>query len=121
MRNRTKRLAAWVAILAIALQAIFAGLAGGLAIAASFDPAATICHGDASNSGMDRQTPSLLHDCCSDCILCSTLSAATPPDSFMPFVPSAWLPAAFIPFSAVAPTSLHGLAIYLARGPPRGA
>jgi hypothetical protein len=119
MQNRAKRLAAWVAIFAIALQAIFAGLVGGQALAASFDPAATICHGDASNSGMDRQIPSAQHGCCSDCILCNTLSATAPPDSFTQFVPPQQHATVFIAFSTLALTPVHGLALRPARGPPR--
>jgi hypothetical protein len=124
MQDRAKALAAWVAIVAIALQAVFGGLAGGPAIAAAFDPMAVICHGDgdggAPDSGADRQPPATQHDCCTDCILGSTLSVATPPDAFIAFAPSPRRTAAFIPFSAVEPTPLGGLAIHFARGPPRG-
>lgn len=119
MQDRAKALAAWVAIVALALQAVFGGLAGGAAIAAQFDPAAIICHSGTSDSDADRRTPATQHDCCTDCILCGTLSAANAPDSFVAFVPSPLQAAAFIPFSAVEPTPLGGLAIHFARGPPR--
>lgn len=122
MTGRTKkRLAAWVAILAVALQAVFGGVAATAAAAATFDPATIICHGDASDSGTDRQAPALRHDCCTDCILCSTLSAAPPPDSFVAFAPSRGPVRTFIPFSAVEPRPIRGLAIHLARGPPHRA
>jgi hypothetical protein len=118
MRERAKPLMAWVAIFAISLQAVFGGAA---AIAAPFDPSTIICHGNASDSGTERQTPApAAHDCCSQCILCSTLSAAAAPDSFVLFVPSRPQTAAFIPFSAIEPTPLGGLAIHFARGPPHG-
>lgn len=120
MRDRTKRLTAWAAIFAIALQVVFAGFAGAPASAASLDPATIICHSDASDGGADRQTPSPQHNCCTQCVLCTTLSVATAPGTFVLFVPSRQQAAAFIPFPAVEPTPFDGLAIHLARGPPRG-
>jgi hypothetical protein len=109
-----------VAILAIALQAIFAGFAGGPAIAAPLDPATIICHSDPAENDADRQTPSAQHDCCTQCVLCSTLSVATAPCTFVLFVPSRQQTAAFIPFSAVEPTPIGGLTTHPPRGPPRG-
>jgi hypothetical protein len=119
MQDRVKPLAALVAIFAITLQAVFAGLAGGSAIGAPLDPATIICHSDASDSGTDRQTPATQHDCCSQCVLSNTPSVGTAPDDFIAFVPSRQRTAIFIPFSAVEPTPLGGLALHPARGPPR--
>jgi hypothetical protein len=121
MQDRTRWLAAWVAIFAIALQAMFAGLAAVPAIAAPFDPATIICHSDPSGGGdTDHQVPAAQHDCCSNCILSSTLAAAATPESFALFVPPQSQAASFVPFSAVELTPLDGLAVHLARGPPRG-
>jgi hypothetical protein len=123
MQDRAKALAVWVAIVTIALQAVFGGLAGGPAIAAALDPMTIICHGDGSapDGSTGRHAPATQHDCCTDCILCSSLSAAMPPNRLVAFAPSPLQTAAFIPFSAVEPTPLGGLAIHFARGPPRSA
>jgi len=119
MRDAAKCLTGWAAILAVALQAVFGG-AATQAIAAPLDPTAIICHSGASDSDADRQSPATSHDCCTQCVLCSPLSAATAPDSFVAFVPSQRQVAAFIPFSAVPPSPFSALAIHPARGPPRG-
>lgn len=111
---------AWVAILAIALQTVFAGFAGSLAMAAPFDPAAIICHGSGSDPSSDGQSPLAEHDCCSHCVLCSKLPVGPGTDSFRLFVPPRQTATALVPFSAIEPPVLTALASNSARGPPRG-
>jgi hypothetical protein len=119
MQDRAKRLAAWVAILAIALQAIFAGFGGGPAIAAPLDPATIICHAAPSDDAPTQPAPAGHDDCCSQCILCSVTIFAleTPAIVTAPGLPrrSAQLPS---PRSSFAPPPHGEAGGNFARGPP---
>jgi hypothetical protein len=119
MQDRTRRLAAWVAIVAIALQAIFAGFGGGPAVAAPLDPATIICHAAPSDGTPAQPAPASHDDCCSQCILCSvTISALEAPAVVAALeLPrqSAPLPS---PRSSFAPPPYGEAGSNLARGPP---
>jgi hypothetical protein len=118
VQDRAKRLAAWVAIFAIALQTVFAGFGGGPAIAAPFDPATIICHSAPPDGGPTQPPPATHDDCCSHCILCSSLSMASLPAIDTAQMPPRIIAAKLSPFSAVALFSRDPSGPNLPRGPP---
>lgn len=107
---------AWIAIVTIALQALFPTFAGPYP-SASLDP--TICHSDAPSSDRQSAPPEAGHDCCKQCILSGSVPVATTPATPTLLVLSP------TPGNALAWVASHPLPPHyspganLARGPPR--
>ena len=121
MPVRARRLTAWVAILAIALQAVLAGFAAwSPAAAATIDPTIVICHSVPPGAGGDQQAPSpTTHDnCCSHCILCGSLAAVDLPTVSSVYIPPRLTALRLVPLSAVEPFSRTTSGPNLPRGPP---
>jgi hypothetical protein len=121
MPARARRLTAWIAILAITLQAVLVGFAAWApAAAATIDPAAVICHSvpPGADGGQQAPSPTAHDNCCSQCILCGSLSAIDLPVVSAAYTPPRLTPVKFRPFSAVEPFA-HGVSgPNLPRGPP---
>jgi hypothetical protein len=121
MPVRTRRLTAWVAILAIALQAVLAGFAAwSPAAAATIDPATVICHSvpPGGDSGPQAPSPAAHDDCCSQCILCGSLAAVDLPAIGAVYTPPRLTAVQFVPFAAVEPFAHGASGPNLPRGPP---
>jgi len=123
MQARLKALTGWIAIIAIALQAIWAGLAdASTATAAPFDPAAIICHSDPGTDA-DRQAPAPVTPAkrCTHCVLCNTLVVGIEPDRPAALIPLRLSHATFVPCSSHGRIQLREFGINLPRAPPCGA
>jgi hypothetical protein len=72
-----RHIAAWIAILTIAVQALLPGFARPFP-AAVLDT--SICHSDASAADNQGSPAAPQHDCCDQCILSSSVPIATAPD-----------------------------------------
>jgi hypothetical protein len=120
MPVRARRLTAWLAILAIALQAVLAGFAAwSPAAAATIDPATVICHSAPPGADDGQQAPSpAAHDCCSHCILCGSLAAVDLPAVSSAYIPPRLTVLRLVPFSAVEPFVRGASGPNLPRGPP---
>jgi hypothetical protein len=121
MPVRARRLTAWVAILAIALQAILVGFASwSPAAAATIDPATVICHSvpPGADGGQQAPSPTTHDDCCSQCILCGSLAAADLPAVSSAYIPPRIITVRLVPFSAVKPFVYGASGPNLPRGPP---
>jgi hypothetical protein len=125
MRVPVKRLLSLVAVYAIALQAVFGGIAMPLA-QASADPFTVICHSaqtaddgtDGSPQGNPQNAPS---PCCDHCVLCKAAPAADNPAAPSRIAPRtvsnvvlSW-PVSARPLTPSSPLR------YLPRGPPQSA
>jgi len=119
MRAGLSRVSAYVAIFAIALQALLTGLAYPELGQASFDPAAIICHSDGSGTGSQAPQPATADDCCAHCILCGATALAGAPVApaiiAMPLLDGEPL---IIPPTAAARLAAHA-SDHFARGPPQ--
>jgi hypothetical protein len=121
MQAGAKRLTAWVAILAIALQAVLAGFpAWSPAAAATVDPATVICHSAPPSSDSSQQAPSpATHDgCCNQCILCGCLSAASLPAVGSTYIPPRLFAVRLVPLFVIEPFAHRASGPNLPRGPP---
>ena len=121
MRSKARCLAAWVAIVAIGLQAVFSGLAALPAAAATFDRDIVICHGTPPDVPANPQAPASHDDCCNQCILCSLASTADVPASATLQLPRLVPGPKLVPFSSAEPIVRDRTGLTHARGPPRGA
>jgi hypothetical protein len=122
MPARARRLTAWVAILAVALQAVLVGFAAWspAAAAATIDPTTFICHSvpPGADSGQQAPLPTTHDDCCSHCILCGSLAAVDLPTVSSEYIPPRLTALKLVPFSAVEPFVGGTSNPNLPRGPP---
>ena len=122
MRAALKQLSAWAAVYLIALQAVVGGLAFPLAgSAASFDPAAVICHSSPQDAGSGTTTPqpgTPLQNC-DHCVLCNAAPAADLPGQISQ-VARPGSRGERLPYPALtAPQLARAMHQHWARGPPR--
>jgi hypothetical protein len=119
MPTGLKRVLAYVAIFAIALQALLTGFAVPDLAKASFDPATIICHSDGSGTGQQVPQPATADGCCAHCILSGASAMASAPEApaivAMPPVDGESLRP---PATAAAPLAAHS-SNHFARGPPQ--
>jgi hypothetical protein len=121
MPARARRLTAWVAILAIALQAVLVGFsAWAPAAAATADQATVICHSipPGADSGQQAPSPAAHDDCCRQCILCGSLLAIDLPAVNAVHTLPRLTSVKFIPFSTIAEPAQRAFRPNLPRGPP---
>jgi hypothetical protein len=120
MQSKTRRLTAWVAIVAIGLQAALSGLAGSPpAAAATFDRNIVICHGTPADGPAKPQAPASHDECCNQCVLCNAAAAAVVPAATPLPSPQPPVGTSFVPFSSTEPSARDRSGLKLARGPPR--
>ena len=123
MRPGAKRIAGWLAIVAIALHTALWGI-GPLAADAAADPFTVICHsGAGSNQTADNSTgaPNSAPDRgCDHCNLCSAAPPATVGEVLAGYLAPAALLLILRPADTLAGT-LFTAAPKLARGPPQRA
>ena len=119
MTTALKRIPALVAIVAIALQVLFAGLTCPQIARAGFDPTSFICHSGGGPADQQAPQPGTTDDCCSHCILCFAPALAAAPDLTAMLVEAPQTAAdAMAPLSGDA-VPVHNLnASQYARGPP---
>jgi hypothetical protein len=119
MPARARRLTAWIAILAIALQATLVGFSAWAPVAAAtIDPATVICHSVPLGADNSQQAPASHDDCCSQCILCGSVLATDLPAISTPYTPPRLTPAKFSSFSATGPFAPGAAGPHFPRGPP---
>lgn len=121
MSGRRHRSVSWLAIYAIALHTILAGLAP-LAAAAPIDPFSVICHGapaDASPDGQSGLPDGSPSGPCDHCKLCGAVATPLAPQILLDgdFAPTS-LVAVLYPTSMAQPCGIDRTP-KLARGPPQ--
>ena len=115
----TMRGLVWLAIVAIALQTVFSGLAPGAgAQSLAFDPTGIICHSGAQAGPEQAPPASAPSHQCDHCILCSanlgTGAPQAPATGAFALTGGESLPA---PLAAIAAARSHA-GLHFARGPP---
>ena len=75
--GKQRRVTAWAAIVAIALQTAFGALTPQTAQASGVDPFTVICHSGAQDDPASQPAPAAQD--CAHCVLCSAAPAGVPP------------------------------------------
>jgi len=115
----TTRGLVWLAIVAIALQTVFSGLAPGAgAQSLAFDPAGIICHSGTSAASEQAPPASAPSHQCDHCILCSAnLGTGAPQAPAIGALVLSRGESLLPPLSAIAAVRSHA-GPHLPRGPP---